>query len=563
MVTKPFLILGGNLCMNCMSNDKVLFEISYEVCNKVGGIYTVVTSKLESVKKNFENYFAVGPYVKGRSEYDFVPKEIPYEFEKIFAELEEMGIKVHYGVWLRPEKPEVLLVEYIGFSSHVNEIKGKLWEYYQIDSLGSAWHDYDEVMLWSWCCGIVIDKLSNLFNGEVIAHGHEWMGGISLLYLTSLKSGNIRTVFTTHATMLGRALSGQGRLPVEIIGDRNPDDVAYESQVYTKHQTEKALALSSDCFTTVSKITAEEAEVVYGKTPDVVVPNGLGRDDVMYSGELERKYAHSREFFNKFLKGYFYAFEDFDSDNTQLFFTSGRNEFVNKGVDLFIDSLAMLNDFLKSEHEARDVVALFLIPVGEFEKDEFVFKGIDAFNSGEKIERGLNALPYSSHKMPVGNEIVQKFLDCKLFNLKGDKVKVVLLPFYLSGHDGILNKKYSEIIAGLDLGVFPSFYEPWGYTPQEAVGLGVPAVTSDLAGFGKYVSENNLTGESVSVIRRNGVSREESSEELYKVLRNFVLKDQKALMEQKLDCLRVAKELTWEEFFEKYLFAYNWAQNRK
>jgi phosphorylase/glycogen(starch) synthase len=548
--------------MSYIDNENFLFEISWEVCNKVGGIYTVLTSKLSKQVSTFKNYFAIGPYIKGRSEYEFKRKEVPEKFKGVISKMNSMGIGVHYGSWLKKGNPNVFLIEHQGYSYKTNEIKGKLWEYFKIDSLGSNWHDFDDVMLWAWCCGEFVNEFGKHMTTKVIVHSHEWMAGIANLAVKILNSSNgenFRTIFTTHATVLGRALSSRGRLPIDACRENNPEDLASEINVHTKHQTEKALAHNSDCFTTISEITSNECEVIFGKKADVIVPNGIAEENLILEEEVEKKFWASRKKTLEFFKKHFSQFFKTNLDDVKILFTSGRNEFINKGMDVFISSLGKLNDELKSTENPQEVLSLFLIPIGDFGLDPFIEQLMKGNHKDTKIisQLGGHIMPYSTHMVPADNPIIESFIKAKLFNQKDDKVKVVVLPFYLNGRDGIINRRYREFITGLDLGVFPSFYEPWGYTPQEAIGFGVPAVASDLSGFGKFVLGDDLAKASVVVLNRGGKSNDEASSDLSMMLRGFVTKPMDQLVRQKKWAIPLAKEVTWEHFYQFYLNAYN------
>ena len=166
--------------------------------------------------------FVLGPY-RGDGQTEFIESNPPENFQNIFNELHQIGIKVHFGKWEIDARPTALLIEYMGYASNINEIKGKIWDIGRVDSLNSDWYDFDEVMLWSWCCGIVIDKLSNLYQNQSIIHAHEWMSGGAVFYAKSIDNPKLKTIFTTHATMLGRALSGRGENLYDIQEDIYPE----------------------------------------------------------------------------------------------------------------------------------------------------------------------------------------------------------------------------------------------------------------------------------------------------------------------------------------------------
>lgn len=530
-----------------------LFEISWEVCNKVGGINTVIASKINPAKENFDNYFLMGPYNENSIK-EIEPVEFS-EFADACSELEGMGIKLHFGRWKNYEA-NIILVEYLGYCENINDIKGKLWDMHKIDSLNSEWFDFDEAALWSWCCGIAIDKLTNNSNEKCLVHAHEWMSGGSVFYLKSLNYEKFKTVFTTHATMLGRALSGNGFNIYKNNLDFDPDTKAYEIGVHTKHQCEKALAHASDAFTTVSDITGKEAEHFYEKKPDNILYNGFNTYVSLGFDEVHEKSLESRKDLNEFIKGYFFNAYDVNPQDNKIIYTSGRNEFVNKGVDIYIDALAELNKKLIEENSDREVFNLFLIPIGNFEKDQLIIESINKYNKGEMEERFEAVAPLSTHKMDISNDIINRFLTNSLSNKKEDRVKVILIPKYLDESDEIFNKNYYDVIKGCDLGVFPSYYEPWGYTPLESLAYAVPTVTSDLSGFGRYLKSNDLDSECVEILGREGKSHEEIVDELKDYLKAFVDKDNDSLIEMKKKSRELSVKFDWEKFYDKYLEVY-------
>ena len=558
-----------------MNKDDALFEISWEVCNKVGGIYTVITSKIKSVLKyiDINNYFVMGPFYEG-SYSDFEEKEIPLKFKDKFEELEKIGIKVHYGIWKDKSYPvQVLLIEHLEYSSHINDIKGKLWELYNIDSLNSSWYDFDEAILWSWCCGIVVEKLSELFvikgDGEevlndIYIHSHEWMAGGAILYLKSLDSDLLKypfnTVFTTHATMLGRSLSGNGSDVydfVKLANESVADVKAIELNVHTKHQTEKALSKFSDAFSTVSNITAEEANSFYGKMPDVLLYNGFDNSDMNFLDDLSVLYDNSRRQVVDFLKSHFSKYYDIDVDNSKIFYTSGRNEFRSKGIDLYTKALGELNDRLKKDENSSDIFNLFLIPVGDFKRID------DLSNIGSNSGKLWDFAPLSTHEVPMDNDIIKAFVDNGLLNKKEDRVKVLLVPIYLNNDDGVLSMNYYDVVSGLDLGVFLSYYEPWGYTPLESIAFGVPTITTDYAGFGRAVLRDFKDEHvGVEVVLRDGVEFDNCASGVCDYFHDFWSRSSDELVVEKNGALKFSGKFSWDKFVDNYMEVYQIARSK-
>ena len=533
-----------------LKRNEILFETSWEVCNMVGGIHTVISSKIDNVLENFEKdkYFLIGPWLDNSTD-EFIEMKIPRKFKKVYDELKDMGIIIHFGKWnVNKNKPQVILVEYLGYRSHIDDIKGKIWEIGKVDSLGSNWYDFDEVMLWSWSCGIVIEKIGSLSSEKKLVHSHEWMSGGVNFYIKSradLKN-NFKTIFTTHATMLGRALCGNGRDIYNLPGKFNAELEADNIGVKTKFQTERALSKISDCFTTVSDITAGKAKKFFGKKVDVLLYNGFD-NEFKNDSQRQKIQKKSRDKLNKYLVKHFekYYNEKIDLANTRLIYTSGRNEFTNKGCDLLIDSMGDLNKKLAGEKSKNDVIGLVFVPIGEFKIDNMLI---------------------STHRVAEDNEFIRAINSAELFNKKDDKVKIVLVPVYLSKKDGILNQDYYDYIKGCDLGIFPSYYEPWGYTPLESIAYGVPTVTSDVAGFGRAYLENfqnKNNDKSIIIIKREKKNYDKSREELFLKLVDFV-----GLSEKQLDVIKkrsyiLSKKFSWSEFYKNYLKAYDFSLGKK
>ena len=163
----------------------------------------------------------------------------------------------------------------------------------------------------------------------------------------------------------------------------------------TKHQTERALAKVSDAFTTVSQITGCEADVFYKKRPDFLLYNGFDNPQLVMVDNFYLLYEKSREKINVFLNNYFRRFYDINLDNTEIFFTSGRNEFRTKGIDILTKSLSKLNDKLKQEENSKNIVILYLIPIGQFKKDETLVESINNPDSKRQVDLDYAALSNS------------------------------------------------------------------------------------------------------------------------------------------------------------------------
>ncbi len=583
------------------------FEVSWEVCNKVGGIYTVVKSKILPMKKFYgDKYFAIGPYFMDKAAGQFQELLPPTQLKNIFEKLKSEGIYCHFGTWLVPGDPKTILIDYSEFSKNTNDIKKKLWEEYKIDSLNTEYHDFDEPVVWSFAVGRLLEEIAALGDGSLVAQFHEWLSGGALLHL-KMQNSKIAKVFTTHATILGRTLSGRNGDLYSEINDMDPKKKAYELGIGSKHQMESACAQNADVFTTVSEITAIEAEALLDRKPEVLLPNGLDMEKFPTLEKATLRHRIFREKIRQFIMYYFFPYYKFDLEKTLIFFIAGRYEFHDKGIDIFIKALANLNERLKKENSNKTIVSFFWIPAGfrgirhEILENKTIFKDIKDYTDDSKkeiIERLLYGLisqksltprfllgeetvqeinkgiirlnkytgktpPLSTHYLNNEDQdaIMQSFKKFGLTNKKEDKVKVVFYPLYLNGADRLLDLTYYESMTGSHLGVFPSYYEPWGYTPLEAGALGVASVTTDCAGFGRYLLEKAAVTRypGIHVLKRLNESDDKVTDELTNILYDYSTITKHERIEHKIRAKRLASLADWKILVENYIKAHNLA----
>lgn len=581
--------------------DKYLFEISFEVVNKVGGIYTVLTSKISALLKYIsrDHYFLVGPYFKEKAQGEFIEKKPPIFLQKIFKELETEEIFCHFGEWLTKDNPNVILFDFSNIKEKISEIKKYLWEKFGVDSL-KAPEDFDISLLFGFVVGKFFEKIQN---PDFILHFHEWQSGSALLYL---HSSGFPTVFTTHSTVLGRTLAGNG---IDIYSkDIDVQKEVFNLNITAKHSLEKAIALNADVFTTVSEITAEECEKFLGRRPDIVLPNGLADESFLNFEDLTISHRLLKSRLNEFLFYYFFPYYSFNIKKTLYYFFTGRYEFQNKGIDIFIEALSELNKILKKEKGSKNIIAIFWAPIqnnkgirpelsnsreiyldikDDFEEitqeveENFLYylltqkpldkNGIFGREFISNLERKIYRLkkeglpPLTSHLIDEESDpIIQSFKKFNLLNNKDDKVKVVLYPIYLTGHDGLLNMTYREALIAGHLGVFPSFYEPWGYTPLETAALGVCSVTSDISGFGKFIEDNRQNQDGgIFILKRKNSNRQEIIDRLTKILYDFSQFSKRERIENKIMARQLASLANWDRFILNYLKAYELSLKKK
>ena len=536
-------------------NPDYIFESSWEVCNKVGGIYTVLSTRANTLQQEMQDkVFFIGPDV-------WRDNECPYfkEDSKLLAEWKiqatEDGLNVKVGRWTIPGNPIAILVDFQKYFEKKNEIYGWLWENYQVDSL-HAYGDYDEASMFSYAAALVVESYYNFAlssKDKVIYHANEWMTGLGLLYVNN-KLPQVGTIFTTHATSIGRSIAGNMKPLYDYLFAYNGDQMAGELNMQSKHSIEKQTAFHCDCFTTVSEITARECVELLDKPVDVVLPNGFDNSFVPSNASTftkKRKAARKRllEVANALLG------EQLD-DDTLIVSTSGRYEFRNKGVDVYIESM---NRLLRDKDLKKKVLAFIEVPgwVGEPRQDL-----IERLASGKKFDTPLEVpqVTHWLHEMSHDNVLgMMKFYD--MHNREDENVKVIFLPCYLDGRDGVLNMTYYDIVLGNDLCIYPSYYEPWGYTPLEAIAFKVPCITTDLAGFGQWV--NSTVGhegqlmDGVKVIHRTDYNYSEVADAIKDTVAEFSAMTKKQVSDARSAADKLSKKALWSEFIKYYHEAYD------
>jgi glycogen(starch) synthase len=598
--------------------DITVLEVSYEVCNKYGGIYTVITSKISRMMENIRNYIAVGPYYEKQASLEFEQQKPPLKFQKAFNALHKRhGINCYYGQWLIKgqrllrERPLTILIDPAGYRSSINKVKKELWDFARVDSLTTSWF-YEEPLPWSRATGFLIEELirSEAIKGRAVAHFHEWLTGAGLLYLKARKVP-VETVFTTHATMLGRAIAGTGREDIYSMINSGlskketvPDDKAREYQLMDKHSMEQASARHADVFTTVSDIVGRECEYILGRKPDLILPNGLDMSKFHAMEALSDLHITYRDQIRKFVTAFFSPYSPMDSKETILCFISGRFEFRNKGIDLFLDALGRLNKRLKQSKSKKTMIAFVWVPCHvrgrhpeimenlalfgdleeavERESRRIGERIMDAFNQRKPLrharivdESFVHELRKTEHHlMKKGqahtspfevdpNEITQGLERNGLLNSPMDKVKVIYYPTYLSSTDGVLGLNYYNAIMGCHVGVFPSYYEPWGYTPLETAALGCQSITTDLAGYGRFIRPRVGSDDyGIMVIPREGRSYEEGVACLENMLFRIYTMTKRQRGQFKIRAKQLSTLADWKGLIKNYLKAYDMALAR-
>lgn len=533
-----------------------IFETSWEVCNKVGGIYTVLSTRAQSLQKLInDRIIFLGPDCWGDKLCPFFEEDssILSEWVKHVASTE---LKIKVGRWLIPGSPIAILVDYKHYFKDKNSIYGKLWEDFGVDSL-HAYGDYDDSAMFSFAVAKVVEDFYHYnvkATDKVVFHANEWQTGFAALMIEKLVP-EIATMFTTHATCIGRSIAGNNKPLYDYLFAYNGDQMAVELNMQSKHSIEKQTAKYVDCFTTVSDITANECKELLDKSVDVVLPNGFDNAFVPKGAAFTSKRKAAR----KRLLAIANALTgcDFD-DDTLVISTSGRYEFRSKGLDVFIEAM---NRLRFDDRLHRNVVAFIEVPgwtIGPCEDLQ------ERLASGNKFDTALRDPRYTHWLHNAGQDSVlgmMNYLD--MHNRKEDKVKVIFVPSYLIGDDGIVNTPYYNMVLGNDLCVYPSYYEPWGYTPLEAVAFKVPCITTDLAGFGLWANSikggYSEIGDGVKVVHRTDYNYSEVADAIKDTVVEFSLFSADEVKASRTNAERISKKALWDKFMTYYIDAYDFA----
>ena len=585
--------------------DTVLLEIAWEVMNQVGGIYTVIRSKAPTVSEKWgNNYCLIGPYDHKQVIAEFDPiQDQDDSFAKAVKQLREMGLVVHYGYWLVTGKPRAVLFDLNSCRHELGNIKYYLWENHGIST------DIDEpllndVLIFGEMIRIFITELSKHESREVIAHFHEWMAGSAIPGLRKEKV-NVKTVFTTHATLLGRYLAMNDPMFYDHLIFHDWQREAKHFNIEAQVNIERAAAHGSHVFTTVSEVTAEECKYLIGREPDFILPNGINKERFEALHEFQNLHQKYKKEIHEFTIGHFFQSYTFDLDKTIYFFTSGRYEYRNKGYDLTLEALARLNHRLKQENSDMTIVMFFVTkrPFHSINPEALQSRAVMAelrhtvdaikkqigdalfFEAASTTDYKLPRLDnyiddywklryrrtiqsWKSDKLPSvvthnlvddnQDEVLNFLRGANLLNHKDDRVKIVYHPDFINYTNPLFGMDYGQFVRGCHMGIFPSYYEPWGYTPLECIASGVPTITSDLAGFGDFVkqhiSEKNHSG--TYIVNRKGKSFDDSANQLYMQMYRFLQLSRRERINHRNRVEASSVQFDWKYLIKYYENAY-------
>jgi len=603
--------------IDASTDSRLLVEVGWEACNQVGGIYTVLRTKSQITAHRYGNrYCLVGPYTEAAADTEFEPLPLTGTFGRAAELLIERGIHAHFGRWLVSGKPQVILIDFAKHFDKLNHYKYFLWKDHGIETGDDA--EVGNVVLFGYLVAELFEVLHDLVTAPagsarphvpeldgiappIIGQFHEWMGAAAIPEIRR-RGLKVTTIFTTHATLLGRYLASDDHNFYNFLPQIDPGGSAHARGIHARYAVEHSAAASATVFTTVSEITGYEAQHFLGRAPDALLPNGLNIQRFTALHEFQNLHAVSKQKIHDFVVGHFFPSYSFDLDRTLYVVTSGRYEYTNKGLDLFIEALARINWRLKSTRQRATIVAFIItrapnrgmnvdvlksqVLFGELKttvrsiSEQMRQKLLESVAMGRqpmiddlldeyaqvRLKRMTHAwrrrhlpaivthdMTYDAHDAVLG-----KLRSCNLVNLPDDPVKVVFHPEFLSSTSPLIGLDYDEFVRGCHLGVFPSYYEPWGYTPMECAALGVPAITSDLAGFGGYVRrtipEHDQKG--MFVLERRYKSFDESAEQLAGLMQQVLLAERRERIDLRNRVEALSVRFDWNELAQHYWAAH-------
>jgi glycogen(starch) synthase len=602
-----------NPLKNTVPKQKILIEIAWETCNQVGGIYTVIRTKVPSmVEKWGDDYFLIGPYFPQTASAEFEPIHDLDDsvLGKTVQKMRSMGFGVHYGYWLVTGKPRIILFDFWSILENINKIKATLWERHKVSTL-HAEELVNHVLAFGEMVRIFLTELASERGNktDVIAHFHEWMASSAI---PDLRQDNVKvaTVFTTHATMLGRYLAGNVPNFYEKLHEFDWLKEAKHYGIEAQATIERLAAQMAHSMTTVSDVTARECEHLLGKVPDLILPNGLNITRFSAMHEHQNLHTKFKDRINEFVMGHFFQSQPFDLDKTLYFFTSGRYEFSNKGYDLTLEALSRLNWKMKNAKIDKTVVMFFITkqPYHSIDPEVLHSRAVmdEIRQTCSSIEKQIGDQLFGASassndlQMPDLNNFVDEYWRLRLrrtiqtwknnkrpkvvthllknsdgitdflqktnlMNNPEDRVKIVYHPDFVVSTNPLFGMDYGQFVRGCNLGVFPSYYEPWGYTPLECIARGVPTITSDLSGFGDYMMQimKDYDQWGVMVVNRKTQDFYKAAEQLSEMLLKFVKQGLRERISQRNRVESISETFDWNNLRTYYDTAHDLALKRR
>ncbi|GIW74313.1 MAG: glycosyl transferase [Phycisphaerales bacterium] len=593
----------------------LLVEVGYEVCNPIGGIYQVLRSKAATMVDHWDDrYLLVGPYIPEQASLEMEPRRPTGWLARAVAGMEASGVACHCGRWLVPGRPRVVLLDVRLPPERVNAEKFYLWEHEGVDS-PSGDEMVDAVIAFGDATRHLMRAIDQAWRSQrparrqgrrVLAHFHEWMGSMAIPLLKRERQP-IATVFTTHATLLGRYLASSEDPPQSIEGI-DPQAQADRFGIRARHEYERLAARDCDVMTTISPLTGVECEHLLGRRPEAILPNGLDIGRLSVGHEFQTLHAVFKEKIHHFTMGHFFPTKPIDLDRTLYFFTSGRYEPRNKGFDVFIRASARLNELLAQAHSPTTVVCFIVTRRDVRSIDPVVLQNRAVLDELEDVcehiaqdlrerlfrtaaseervsldalaeeywmlrlkrtqaafrTRGWPSVLTHTLEGDPRDDVLTEIATAGLRNDPQDHVKIVYHPQFISPTNPLWGMEYDQFVRGCHLGVFPSIYEPWGYTPLECLALGVPAITTDMSGFGDFVLQRHAQpqGWAPWVLPRKGRSPEQAVEDLAQRMFEFCQLTQRERIRVRNAAEQRSWLFDWMEMAEAYARAHELALHR-
>ena len=594
---------------NLDTTSHILTEVAWEVCNQVGGIYTVIRSKAPTmVKKWGANYFLMGPYAPKEASTDFEESEFEHPvMSEALRRCREKGLDIKSGHWLVSGRPQTLLFNHKSCYHELGNVKYFYWEHHSIDFKN---HDplMDEVLAFGYMVHLFLSEFTRValeHKMKPLTHFHEWMAASALPELRR-DQVPLQTVFTTHATLLGRYLAMNDPQFYDHLPFMDWRKEAKHFNIEANVMLERACVHGAHVFTTVSEVTGNECLHLLGRSPDLILPNGLNIERFSVVHEVQNLHHRFKELLEQFVMGHFFQSYSFDLNNTLYFFTSGRFEYTNKGYDLTLEALARLNHRLKEMNSPLTVVMFFITkqPVQSINPEVLNARAmLDKIHNNtdailDQVKKRLYRQSASSsgdHKLPDLNEMVDDYWKLRhrrtiqswktkqlppvvthnlvndgedailnflrtsqLVNKKEDNVKIVYHPDFISSTNPLFGMEYDDFVRACHLGIFPSYYEPWGYTPLECLARGVSAITSDLSGFGDYMKNVPIGDEAhgMFIVKRANRSFDEAAEDLCNTMLKFIQIKSRGRIDMRNKSEDLSEAFDWKNLYEAYERSY-------
>ena len=586
----------------------LLFECAWEVCWQLGGIYTVLRSKAAAMLERWgDRYCLIGPYNPSTAAVEFEEQPTYGSIRESLQRLKDIGITCYFGRWLIAGRPRVILIDYRGRYRHLDFDKFLMWQDHRIE-IPPGDGEVNEVVAF----GFAVAEFFRIFTSivkdrPILAHFHEWMGGVAVPRIAHMRLP-VATVFTTHATLLGRYLASDNPYFYDHLPHIDADREAAKYMIYPRFAIEKAAAHASTVFTTVSEVTNVEAGYILHRKPDAILPNGLNIQRFAAPHEFQYMHQKYKERIHEFVMGHFFPSYSFDLDNTLYLVTSGRYEYRNKGMDMFIEALWRLNQRLKDVVNAPTVVGFIITKAQVKSVNVQVLQNQSMFGDmrhicteiaqqmGQKLFRSAAEgrmptfaellsedaqvrLKRATHawrttRQPLvvthdladdgGDPVLQHIRHRGLFNAADDPVKVIYHPQFVTATSPVINLDYEQFVRGCHMGIFPSYYEPWGYTPMECIALGLPAVTTDLSGFGAYVQATlpNHDERGILVLNRRTKGFDATVDDMVNYLMHFVQLNRRERIELRNGVERLGELFDWSNLAKHYDEAHKLALER-